>query len=979
MCREFSASLGQIVISNRFDVLNSEELEEGETKGVQNSSRKKDLSYTTKKVVGRQTKGSKLKSKLKCVYFNARSIVNKRAEIELLVHEENPDVIGITETWLRPDIEDSEINLDSYALFRKDRTNARGGGVLIYIRETLKALIREDLTQDKFEESIWIELRSMLDKTIIGVCYRAPTSNATNDDSLFKLISKCSKESVLVMGDFNFGDIKWEDYDGKGQGKLFLDCISDNIFSQHVDQATRKSNILDLILSNEDDIVQNLEVGEEFSTSDHQVIRFDLIISKDKVQASSKYFNFHRADYDHMRMMAKDIGLQDAVSGLDVINDWENVKAKILHLQEMCVPKMSRTNRRCKWVTRKTIKCRRAKKKAWEHYKKQNTPEAYENYKRKLNISTRENRKAQENFENKLSKNIKNDTKGFFSYVRNKQRSRVGVGPLKDADGNMVLDDLRGANLLNSYFSSVFTRENLANVPDASKLVDDKSDNNLIDIEITEELVKKKLDLIKVDKSTGVDEIHPRMLFELRDVLVKPLTTLFNASLATSLVPLDWKSATVVPLFKKGKRSDPQNYRPVSLTSITCKVLESILKEQMVEHLAKLRLIKDTQHGFTKGRSCLTNLLDFLEDATKWVDEGIPVDVIYLDFAKAFDKVPHTRLIKKLEAHGISGKVSLWISNWLSNRKQRVSLNSNLSGWSDVLSGVPQGSVLGPLLFLIFINDIDDELSCKIIKFADDTKICRNIINNNDAISLNQDLKKLAEWADKWQMQFNVDKCVVMHLGRNNSRHEYTLGETVLRTTDLEKDLGVMISSNCKVSEQCSKAVKKANSMLWLLNRKIKFKSKDNITRLYKALIRPHLEYCIQAWNPYEKKDVDLLEGVQRRALRMIYGYRDISYEERLKRTGLTTLVKRRERGDLIEVFKIVKEFDKVNCDRFFKQNNIGLRGHRYKLEKNRSRLDVRKHFFSQRVVNSWNKLPATVVEAESLNAFKNRLDVCVF
>ena len=553
------------------------------------------------------------------------------------------------------------------------------------------------------------------------------------------------------------------------------------------------------------------------------------------------------------------------------------------------------------------------------------------------------------------------------------------VGPLKNLAGELVDDDLVGANMLNDYFSSVFTRENIETVPDVEDLFQDEWEDRLIDIEITEELVKKKLDAIKLDKSAGVDNIHPRMLFELRNIIAKPLAKLFAECLQSGIVPQDWRSANVVPLFKKGKRSDPQNYRPVSLTSITCKVLESIIKDRMVEHLTISGVIRDSQHGFTKGRSCLTNLLDFLEDVTKWIDEGTPVDVIYLDFAKAFDKVPRVRLIRKLEAHGISGKVSEWINHWLSNRKQCVSLNGSQSNWKDVLSGVPQGSVLGPLLFLIFINDIDNEVSCKITKFADDTKVCRKIESDTDADSLNQDLKKLAEWADKWQMQFNVDKCVVMHLGHNNLHHNYMLGDNVLHNTNLERDLGVMMSSNCKVSEQCIKAVKKANSILGIINRKIKFKSKDNIVRLYKTLVRPQLEYCIQAWNPYEKKDIDLLEGVQKRALRMINGYRYISYEARLRSTGLTTLVKRRVRGDLIEVFKIVHELDKVERGRFFIDSNTGLRGHNFKFLKKRCRLDVRKYFFSQRIINSWNKLPQNVVEADSLNAFKNRLDKCDF
>lgn len=186
-----------------------------------------------------------------------------------------------------------------------------------------------------------------------------------------------------------------------------------------------------------------------------------------------------------------------------------------------------------------------------------------------------------------------------------------------------------------------------------------------------------------------------------------PPTILFKHSLESAELPVEWKRANVSPLFKKGSRSLKSNYRPVSLTSQISNMMEAILKDSIDDHLQKYKLIKDSQHGFICGRSCLTNLLVFLEEVTKYLDEGHPVDVLYLDFSKAFDKVPHARPIKKLKAHGISQNVSRWIESWLSNRQQRVVLNGKESWWAQVLSGVLQGSVLGPILFIMYINDID--------------------------------------------------------------------------------------------------------------------------------------------------------------------------------------------------------------------------------------------------------------------------------
>jgi hypothetical protein len=289
---------------------------------------------------------------------------------------------------------------------------------------------------------------------------------------------------------------------------------------------------------------------------------------------------------------------------------------------------------------------------------------------------------------------------------------------------------------------------------------------------------------------------------------------------------------------------------------------------------------------------------------------------------------------------------------------------------------VPQGSVLGPVLFIIYINDLETDLISKIGKFADDTKMSKCVNSLRDAEVLRDDLKKLYEWSRSWQMQFNKDKCVVMHIGRKNNKFEYKLGDTVLTKSVQERDLGIIVDNRLKFSEQCNVAIKNANSTLAIIRRNIKNKNKNIITRLYKGLVRPKLEFCIQAWRPFLKGDIKNLEKVQRRATRMIEGYRDLKYTERLAATGLISLEDRRTRGDLIEVFKMIKGTSKLDYKSFFTLDvNSRTRGHNYKIVKERSRLDIRKHCFSQRIVSEWNRLPPSVVAAESVNSFKNRYD----
>ena len=317
-----------------------------------------------------------------------------------------------------------------------------------------------------------------------------------------------------------------------------------------------------------------------------------------------------------------------------------------------------------------------------------------------------------------------------------------------------------------------------------------------------------------------------------------------------------------------------------------------------------------------------------------------------------------------------------WIENWLSSRKQRVIINGNFSEWKDVLSGVPQGSVLGPLLFLIYIDDLDNGLKSKILKFADDTKCFRRINNAEDQTILQSDLNRMANWAEESKMEFNVGKCKVVHIGRGNDKFSYEMKGEMLEEVNEEKDLGVWIESTLKSHKQVSEAAKKGYQMLGFINRNFASRNKSCMVKLYKHYVRPHLEYAVQAWNPHYQGDVDILERVQRRATRMIKGFKDLSYEDRLDRCGLTTLKTRRDRGDMIEVYKIINRLDNVNEEIFFKRSSESrTRGHNFKLAKSNCRTDIRKFSFGHRVIDELNTLPWEVVNSKNLNQFKARID----
>ena len=274
------------------------------------------------------------------------------------------------------------------------------------------------------------------------------------------------------------------------------------------------------------------------------------------------------------------------------------------------------------------------------------------------------------------------------------------------------------------------------------------------------------------------------------------------------------------------------------------------------------------------------------------MDDGSPVDVIYLDFQKAFDNVSHQR--KK--SHGMGNSLFNWIEQWLTYRRQRLVVGGEVSSWKSVLSGVPQGSVLGPILFLVYINDLEEGVTGKILKFADDTKLFRKVKEIGDKQNLQDYIDKLVKWSEKWQMLFNFGKCKCIHTGSRNTGMNYEMGGTILSKTVKEKDLGVTMNANMKVSEQCRIAASKGNQVLGMIRRNITYKEKSLIP-LYEAIVRPHLEYCIQAWIPHLRKDVDMLEKIQRRETKLIPELRDLTYEERLKECGLTTLETQRLRG----------------------------------------------------------------------------------
>ncbi len=579
------------------------------------------------------------------------------------------------------------------------------------------------------------------------------------------------------------------------------------------------------------------------------------------------------------------------------------------------------------------------------------------------------------------------NNKKLYSLLKHAKQDSSGVATLRK-DYIPHEDDTAKASILNQQFQSVFSPKSplslkslcQMNIQDTidkgqRRSADQSPYSKIHDIEISTNGIDKLLRNLNPHKAYWPDQITPTILKELHSEIAPILKIIFQKSLDSGTLPSIWKRANVAPIYKKGERSNPANYRPISLTCVLCKTLEHIVASSMTKHFTNLDILHDMQHGFREKRSCETQLLMLVDDLLKSVYNKKQVDLILLDFSKAFDKVNHEKLLSKLHHYGIRGKTLKWIKSFLDDRTQSVVVNGKTSGTIPVSSGVPQGSVLGPILFLVYINDLPEHVQSTVRLFADDTAIYITLDTEGQSKVLQNDLENLEKWENKWDMEFNPSKCQIIHITK--SRHHipttYKLHNTTLESAPSAKYLGVDIASDMSWTTHINRISKQANQTLGFLKRNIKVHSEQLKSTAYKTLVRPQLEYSSTVWSPYTQSSIYQLEIVQRRAARWATRtyQRTSSVTELLQSLGWRRLDLRRIDSRLSMLYKITNGTVAIPADPYLIRNPRPLRhSHPLQYRLPTATTDYYKFSFFPQTVSIWNTLPIGIPTLPTVEQF---------
>ena len=775
----------------------------------------------------------------------------------------------------------------------------------------------------------------------------------------------------------------------KGLGESLLGTLEEHSLQNMQHNPTRENNCLDLLCTNKPGIIKCINTFPGFS--DHDFVVVDTVLTPvTSKKAPRKIFKWSKAHWDKMRFDTQAF-TNEALSctNLTVQGLYESFTKHMKTMLNLYVPcTWSRTRSDLPWLSPELKRQCNKKQRLYNKARKSKNPAHWAEYKCLSKENRKMLRKAHWKHLNRVLEDAEQEgnSKPFWRYIKSQRQDSVGVSPLKHK-GQLHSDAKSKATILQHQFKSVFTKD-----------TDSTERNNapygpnypgIGRLHITEKGVLKLLQDINPSKAGGPDSVPGRMLKELATELTPFMTLLFRQSLDTGQVPKEWKEQWVNPIFKKGNKNDAANYRPVSLTCITSKLMEHVLCSHIRQHLDDHSILSPFQHGFRSKHSCETQLVLTTHDIAQQHDLNHQVDIAILDFSKAFDVIPHQRLLNKLSFYGIEGRCKQWIQAFLSGRKQKVVVDGSYSEDAPVESGVPQGTVLGPLLFLLFINDLPNVLSpgTRIRLFADDCLVYRVIKSVEDQVLLQNDLDRLITWADTWGMKFNASKCNIMRtMSAPFLDRFYHLHGHILKEVTSVKYLGITFQNNLSWSNHIKMVTTKASQQLGFIRRNLRGSPPKCKTRAYFSLVRSGMEYAASIWDPYLQKEIRVLEAVQRKAARWVRSQYSttVSVTKLLTNLKWASLADRRQLQRLSLFHKIntasvaiqFSDFDIQKSSRVTRAGSkLGQDGQtvdNYKLHRPSNKRTPFGKSTIIRTIPAWNNLPWEAHTATSSTTFRS-------
>lgn len=943
-------------------------------------------------------------TKVGICHANVRSLVSDRSKLDDLkyIADANTiDVITLSETWLNNSVPDCVLTLPGFQpILRRDRQGGGGGGVAIYCRDSLAVTPRPDLDDPDLQDvsMLWVQIHIDNRSILVGTYYRPPGQLASKRDAFIDSLNRSVTQAMelnpsvlIILGDFNDRCQTWDSPHSESElGLRLYNLVAHNGFKQIIDVPTRINDItrslLDLIIVDSEQMIADSGTLPPVGTSDHSVVFCHINL---EVSSSSSYkrriWDFNHANFDGLNAALNMVPFDqvyELYDDVDAITEhWMSLlRSSILDF----VPNRSvRIRSKDKpWVTPELRRLLRKRYRLWRRFRRTGNPVHYQIYKKVRNAVVSLNRKNIKQFVNNIDLNMGAcvDSKKWWSNIKVllSNKGHQSIPPILH-EGHIITTDLEKAEIFNHYFTVQCTLPAAA-ATTSLPIFSHKTHTRLASLSVTHEEVKAVLRSLSNNKATGPDGIGNFILRSTAASISNPLCKLFNYSLHKGHFPSPWKVANVSPIFKKKDNKNPQNYRPISLLPSISKVFEKLVYDKLYNYLCLNNLLNSKNSGFRHGDSTINQLVSISDKLYRALDNRQEARMVFLDASKAFDKVWHKGLLFKLKQLGLQGTVIDWLSSYLDKRRQRVVINGAHSSWAFLEAGVPQGSILGPLLFLVYVNDITEGIRSDINLFADDTSLLEVI--NDPVISadvLNSDLNRLQQWASQWLVTFNASKTEIITFSAKVIKPfhpQLFLAGTPLVEVSHHTHLGLTFSNDLNWTTHIKSVVSKASQRVAIMKRLKYTLSRSTLERLYITLVRPILEYGSVIFDACTQADAQLMETVQYEAARICTGaIWNTNRNSLLSEMGWDLLETRRKISKLVLLFKMKNDLAPSYLSNILVSTVSDM--HRYPLRNahhfrpprvNTSRY---KRSFLPSTINLWNQLPMNIILQPDLLQFK--------